>query len=407
MSVLLVKNHSSTSPEIGYTQPETYEAKIATENRTSFFISQMKIHIIIGARPNFMKAAPLYHALCKIDQIEVDLIHTGQHYDKNLSDDILTDLNLPTPTRNLNVGSGSHAVQTAKIMIGYEELCLEDRPDLVIVVGDVNSTIACALTAKKLGLNVAHLEAGLRSRDMGMPEEINRILTDQLSDVLWTPSRDGNQNLLREGIDESKISFVGNLMIDTLVNLSPQIDTIDIRSFFPEIPEEYGLITLHRPSNVDNPVVLEKIIKKIQELSLKYDIMMVFPVHPRTRCKLNHEGIAKIFRDSNCFILLDPVPYLRFMALVKSSRFLITDSGGIQEETTFLGIPCFTLRPNTERPITISEGSNILVTPDNLLEKVEHSLAAKRPEHKVPDYWDGKSAERVVKDIIFRYHSKN
>ncbi len=364
----------------------------------------MKIHIIIGARPNFMKAAPLYHALCQIDQIEVDLIHTGQHYDKNLSDDILADLNLPTPARNLNVGSGSHAVQTAKIMIRYEELCLENRPDLVIVVGDVNSTIACALTAKKLGLSVAHLEAGLRSRDMGMPEEINRILTDQLSDVLWTPSRDGNQNLLREGISESKISFVGNLMIDTLVNLSPQIDTIDIHSLFPEIPEEYGLITLHRPSNVDNPVVFEKIIRKIRELSLKYDIMMVFPVHPRTRSKLKYEGIAKYLSDNECFLLLEPIPYLRFMALVKRSRFLITDSGGIQEETTFLGIPCFTLRPNTERPITISEGSNVLVTPDNLLEKVEHALAAQSPVHKIPDYWDGKSADRVVKDIIRRYH---
>jgi UDP-N-acetylglucosamine 2-epimerase (non-hydrolysing) len=242
---------------------------------------------------------------------------------------------------------------------------------------------------------------------MGMPEEINRILTDQLSDILWTPSKDGNQNLLREGIDESKISFVGNLMIDTLVTLSPQIDAIDIHSIFPEIPEKYGLITLHRPANVDNPVVLEKILRKIQELSLKYDIVMVFPVHPRTRGKLNHEKIANFLGDNNSFILLDPIPYLRFMALVKRSRFLITDSGGIQEETTFLGIPCFTLRPNTERPITISEGSNVLVTPDNLLRKFEHTVAASRSSLKVPDYWDGKSAERVVKDIIHRYHSTN
>ena len=350
-----------------------------------------------------MKAAPVFHELKKSKNIAVELVHTGQHYDKNLSDDILRDLQLPQPDYNLNVGSGSHAVQTANIMIRYEALCNETRPDLVIVVGDVNSTIACALTAKKMGLQVAHLEAGLRSRDMGMPEEINRILTDRISDVLWTPSEDGNQNLLEEGIAESKISLVGNLMIDTLVNLTPRIDQTDLSSILPGIPSEFGLVTLHRPSNVDEPRILKQIIHKIEALAVEHTIKMVFPVHPRTKNQLKKIKILEKLKNCGWCILLDPLPYIQFMALVKHSKFLLTDSGGIQEETTFLGIPCFTLRPNTERPITISRGSNVLVTPINLKEAFDKNFSSKSGHRHVLKFWDGKSSVRVAEDIKIRY----
>lgn len=352
-----------------------------------------------------MKAAPLFHELKESDQFQVQLIHTGQHYDPNLSGKILEDLGLPQPDFNLEVGSGSHAVQTANIMIRYEELC-ENRslPDLVVVVGDVNSTIACALTAKKLGLQVAHLEAGLRSRDMGMPEEVNRVLTDRISDVLWTPSRDGDQNLLHEGVDPSKISFVGNLMIDTLVNLSPRIDEVDIQTLISGRPEKFCLVTLHRPSNVDDHRILDGIIGQLRDLSIERNLKIIFPVHPRTRKNLEVGSGAEIVSQTESIMLLDPLPYIQFMALVKRAEFLITDSGGIQEETTYLGIPCFTLRPNTERPITIECGSNTLATPETLLTAVENKLNSINKEHRIPDFWDGKSAGRVVDDIKDRYN---
>ncbi len=349
-----------------------------------------------------MKAAPIFHELRKQDLFEVELVHTGQHYDKKLSDDILNDLEIPAPKTNLNVGSGSHAVQTANIMIRYEAHCEAHRPDLVVVVGDVNSTIACTLTAKKLGLQVAHLESGLRSWDMGMPEEINRLLTDRISDVLWTPSLDGNENLIKEGVHPSKISFVGNLMIDSLVKMQPKFDKIDVCERYALESKNYGLITLHRPSNVDEPQRFIQVFSQIAEVGKLMGVRMVFPVHPRTRKMVELPAIQKMLENGD-FIILEPLAYLEFMAMVKSAKFLITDSGGIQEETTFMGVPCFTLRPNTERPITITEGSNRLVEPETLVKIVVETMSGPILRRDPPQNWDGKAAARVVADIKKRY----
>ncbi|MEQ9824842.1 MAG: UDP-N-acetylglucosamine 2-epimerase (non-hydrolyzing), partial [Puniceicoccaceae bacterium] len=315
---------------------------------------------------------------------------------------ILDELGIPVIQTNLNVGSGSHAVQTATIMMRYEAHCLEHRPDLVIVVGDVNSTIACALTAKKLGLQVAHLESGLRSRDLGMPEEINRLLTDRISDVLWTPSRDADENLAAEGVDRKKISFVGNLMIDSLVRLKPRIDSIDIQENFGLKPHQYALLTLHRPSNVDEPERFLRIMREMERVVTELERPIVFPVHPRTRSMVERPEVREILERSH-FLLFEPLSYVKFMALVQASQLLITDSGGIQEETTFLGIPCFTLRANTERPITILEGTNHLVEPENLMSTIRKSLAAGPRKAHPPQYWDGQSAARVVEDLFSRY----
>ena len=318
----------------------------------------MKVLHIVGARPNFMKVAPVRNALSKhpVNQL---LVHTGQHYDSNMSAVFFTQLGIPEPDVNLEVGSGSHAVQTAEIMMRVEPVLADFRPDWVLVYGDVNSTVAAALVATKLGIRVAHVEAGLRSRDRTMPEEINRLLTDQIADLLFTPSADGDRNLLNEGVPASKIRLVGNVMIDTLVRLLPEAE-----SYWPALRkkfqlEKFGLVTLHRPSNVDEPGMLRRLAASLARIS--QDLPLLFPVHPRTRQRL-----SELSEQLNAphLKIVDPIGYLEFLALQKHAAVLITDSGGIQEETTYLGVPCLTLRENTERPVTVEIGTNILIGRD-------------------------------------------
>jgi UDP-N-acetylglucosamine 2-epimerase (non-hydrolysing) len=348
----------------------------------------MKIIHIVGARPNFMKAAPAIAAL-KSRGIKQTIVHTGQHYDANMSEIFFQQLGLPKPDVNLEVGSGSHTAQTANVMIRFEETVLMEKPDLVMVYGDVNSTVAAALVCAKMGIRIAHVEAGLRSRDRSMPEEINRLVVDQLADLLFTPSRDGDENLKREGVALEKIHFVGNLMIDTLVRQLPHAKKPD----FEPARRKYILVTLHRPSNVDEPAMLETIIKTLAEVS--NGIPVIFPIHPRTRQRL-----ASInYQPSSLNLhLTDPVGYLEFLALQRDATAVITDSGGIQEETTYLGVPCLTVRENTERPITVEVGTNILVGQDMCRLKTELSaiLAGHGKKGQIPPLWDGKAGERVA-----------
>jgi UDP-N-acetylglucosamine 2-epimerase (non-hydrolysing) len=353
----------------------------------------MHIHLIAAARPNFMKIAPLYHALRKTDWAEPVVVHTGQHYDLNMSDAFFRDLMLPEPHHHLGVGSGTHAEQTGKVMIAYEKLLMDKRPDLVVVVGDVNSTVACTLAAVKLGVKTAHLEAGLRSFDRTMPEEINRIVTDSIADILWTPSPDGDENLLREGVAPEKIARVGNIMIDSLEMMRPRIERENAFARYGLKSGGYGVVTLHRPSNVDDPETLSKLCGALERIAS--DLPLVFPVHPRTRKNLEAFGLYTRLAAAPGMHLDDPVSYIPFMNLVFNCRLAITDSGGIQEETTYLGIPCLTLRPNTERPITVTEGTNRLCTPENIEHTAASAMATKR-KIKPPLLWDGKTAERVV-----------
>lgn len=351
-----------------------------------------KIILVVGARPNFMKAAPLYRFLKDQNLFKVILLHTGQHYDYEMSQIFFEDLDLPKPDYFLNVQSGSHAIQTAKIMVKFEKILLKEKPELVVVFGDVNSTVACSLVAKKIQIPVAHVEAGLRSYDDSMPEEINRRITDSISEILLTPSKDANLNLLNEGINLEKIFLVGNIMIDSLM-LS--ITNMNIgTSFFEKYGIEgkkYCLVTIHRPSNVDEKHKLLEIIDKINEISQK--IPVVFPVHPRTNKNLQDWDIS--FSKKIKFI--SPLGYRDFTFLEKNAGLVITDSGGVQEETTFLGVPCLTLRPNTERPITIKLGTNKLVTEQNLIREVDLILINKNRKGKIPPYWDGKTASRIAK----------
>jgi UDP-N-acetylglucosamine 2-epimerase (non-hydrolysing) len=371
----------------------------------------MLIHLIAAARPNFMKIAPLYHALKKEPWAQPVIVHTGQHYDLNMSDVFFQDLGLPEPEIHLGVGSGSHAEQTGRVMMAYEKVLLETRPDMVIVVGDVNSTVACTLAAVKIpedsGQNseeqktgrpiVAHLEAGLRSYDRTMPEEINRLVTDTLADILWTPSPDGDENLTNEGVAREKIQRVGNIMIDSLEMLR---ETIESRSAYSEMglkAGQYGLLTLHRPSNVDDPQILERLCKALINIAKK--VPLVFPIHPRTRKNIENIGLMPQLEKEAQLMISEPINYIRFMNLVFNCRFALTDSGGIQEETTYLGIPCLTLRPNTERPITIDQGTNKLCDLDNLEENVREVLTQKKSDIPKIEFWDGRTAERVVKSI--------
>ncbi len=362
----------------------------------------MKIVIVAGARPNFMKIAPLIHAIekdrmnLKPGQTRMDylLVHTGQHYDTEMSDVFFRDLGIPLPDYNLGVGSASHAVQTANIMIRFEEVCLREKPDWVLVVGDVNSTMACTLVAAKMGIKVGHVEAGLRSYDRLMPEEINRIVTDALADLLFTPSRDADENLLREGVAPGKIRFVGNIMIDTLEMMRA---TIESGATYKSVGLEaggYGTVTMHRPCNVDNPSVLKMVCGVLEEIAGL--VPLVFPVHPRTRQKMEEDHLlSPMFRTGNLF-LLEPLNYVSFMNLVVNSCFVITDSGGIQEETSYLGIPCLTVRENTERPITITNGTNQLCELGQLKPKVEDIIGGFAPRRRDLDLWDGKTAARIV-----------
>ncbi len=360
---------------------------------------KLKIISVAGARPNFMKVAPLHWEFKKHeDKVKHLICHTGQHYDYNMSKVFFDDLNLPEPNFYLGVGSGTHAEQTAKIMLKFEKIIIEEKPDLVIVVGDVNSTLACSLTAVKLGVKVAHVEAGLRSFDKSMPEEINRILTDHISDFLFVTEKSGVQNLKREGIDDKKIFFVGNVMIDTLIHLLPKIECSDILQKLNLFPKEYILVTLHRPSNVENENFLLKLVEVFQELSQVQKV--IFPVHPRTRLNIEKLGLNGRLKDR--VMLLEPLGYIDFINLLKNSSLVITDSGGVQEESTFLGIQCITVRNNTERPVTVEIGTNHLVGTD-LSKVLEHSmnvLGGKIKSGKIPELWDGKSSKRIVEIIL-------
>jgi UDP-N-acetylglucosamine 2-epimerase (non-hydrolysing) len=352
------------------------------------------IHLIIAARPNFMKIAPLYHALKNEAWCKPVIIHTGQHYDKNMSGDILSDLNMPEPDIHLQVGGGSHAEQTAGVMVAYEKICLKTPPDYIVVVGDVNATMAVAITAKKLHLKVAHLEAGLRSGDREMPEEINRILTDSISDLLLTPSADGDAHLKREGVSEEKIIRVGNIMMDSFEMLRGKINNSSILDEINITPLTYAAVTMHRPSNVDEEAQLKKLVSSLVNISNK--IPLVFPIHPRTKKQLSKFSLLPTLENQPSITLIDPLSYISFMQLISQAKMVITDSGGIQEETTYLNIPCITVRNNTERPITIEEGTNRLSSISEIENNVKDILEGNWQTGKKPKYWDGKTASRVV-----------
>ena len=356
----------------------------------------MKIHLIAAARPNFMKIAPLFHQLKLHKKFETKIIHTGQHYDKEMFSDIFDDLNLPEPHFSLNIGSGTHSYQVAMVMIEYEKLCENDKPDLVIVVGDVNATMACSIVAKKLHIKVAHLEAGLRSFDKTMPEEINRMVTDSIVDYYWTPSLDANENLIKAGIDEKYIFFVGNIMIDSLEMMREKIDKETIIKDL-NLPSKYVVATFHRPSNVDSIAKLQEIVNQL--IMTAKLITVVFPIHPRTRKRLLAFDLLQKVENENNIITTAPLSYKQFMRLVFKSKVVVTDSGGIQEETTYLGIPCLTVRKNTERPITITQGTNELIDAKDIGPQVVSSLARRKFKYKVPELWDGKTAQRIAENL--------
>ena len=388
----------------------------------------MLIHLICAARPNFMKVAPLYHALKRARWARPVIVHTGQHYDANMSDAFFSDLGLPKPDIYLGVGSGTHAQQTGRVMTLYEEVLFQQRPDLVVVVGDVNSTMAATIAASKIvypnpGLVlkpapgylsgsrkpgarsrtplrrplVAHLEAGLRSFDRTMPEELNRLVTDSLADILWTPSPDADKNLRREGVAPEKIRRVGNIMIDSLEMMREQIEKQNTWSDFGLQPGGYGIVTMHRPSNVDDPATLKRLCRILAQISRKAPL--VFPIHPRTRKNMEEKGFLALLKGNGNLLLPEPLPYVRFMSLVFNCRFVITDSGGIQEETSYLGIPCLTARENTERPITVTQGTNRLCGLDDLKGKTDEILQGRVQKPKKIDLWDGRTASRIVEHL--------
>ena len=355
----------------------------------------MHVLHVVGARPNFMKVAPVHAAFRKRPDVRQSLVHTGQHYDANLSDIFFEQLRIPRPDVSLEVGSGSHAVQTAEVMIRFEKTVLERKPDVVLVYGDVNSTVAATLVCAKLGTKLAHVEAGLRSYDRTMPEEINRLVTDQLADLLLIPSEEAEGNLLREGIAREKIHFVGNVMIDTLKALLPQARMPDV----PGLGDKFALVTLHRPSNVDEPETLKRILETLTNLSERLQI--VFPIHPRTQARIKSLGFH--FENSNRIFTIPPTGYLECLALQQRATVVVTDSGGLQEETTALGVPCLTVRENTERPITITHGTNTLVGTDMelLTREVGQILSGQGKGGRVPPLWDGLASERIA-DILLQ-----
>jgi UDP-N-acetylglucosamine 2-epimerase (non-hydrolysing) len=358
-----------------------------------------KIISVVGARPNFMKIAPVHIEFQKYKHLVNHLIcHTGQHYDTNMSKIFFEELGLPEPDFYLGVGSGSHAVQTANIMMKFEEVLIKERPDLVLVVGDVNSTIACSLVAKKMNIKVGHIEAGLRSFDSTMPEEINRILTDAISDYLFVTEQSGLNNLKTEGVKDNKIFLVGNVMIDSLVNNMDKINRSAILNKFTLEKNKYLLATLHRPANVDDNIWMTKIIHLLNKYSTDYKIL--FPVHPRTLANIENYGLKS--QISSHLILCDPIGYIDFISLVKNCTLILTDSGGIQEEATFLNVQCLTLRENTERPVTIELGTNQLIGTNinDIDEAINCVLSGNIKKGSVPPYWDGRSAERICKILV-------
>jgi UDP-N-acetylglucosamine 2-epimerase (non-hydrolysing) len=353
----------------------------------------MHILHVVGARPNFMKVAPVVRALAHRADVRQTIVHTGQHYDANMSDVFFRELEIPEPDVNLQVGSGSHAQQTAGIISRFEGVVLERKPDIVLVYGDVNSTVAAALVCAKLGIRLGHVEAGLRSFDRTMPEEINRLVTDQLADLLFTPSEDGNRNLANEGVAAEKVKLVGNVMIDTLVRLLPKAK----QQMPPGIPDTFVLVTLHRPGNVDDPEFMRAVLHELEDFSSR--IPVLFPIHPRTRQRLLDFGLGA--NGHGNLRLTEPLSYLQFLALQTRAAVVITDSGGIQEETTFLGVPCLTVRENTERPVTETIGTNVLVGRDMRLmrQQLRDIVNGKKKQGAIPPLWDGRAAERIA-DIL-------
>ena len=347
----------------------------------------MNVFHIVGARPNFMKVAPVMNALKRRKHVVQTLVHTGQHYDVNMSDVFFEQLGIRAPDVNLAVGSGTHAWQMAEIMTRFEPVLLERQPDIVLVYGDVNSTVATALVCAKLGVRLGHVEAGLRSFDRTMPEEINRLVTDQLANLLFTPSEDGDVNLRKEGIPAEKIFRVGNVMIDSLVKLLP----VAQRQSKDGLPERYALVTLHRPANVDDSPTLKRLLQSLLEVNR--DLAVIFPTHPRTRQRISDFGL-----NAEQLRVLDPLSYVDFLGLQSRATVVITDSGGIQEETTYLGVPCLTLRENTERPVTVTCGTNVLVgrDPDKLRSEVSRVLAGQAKKGTIPPLWDGHAGERIA-----------
>ena len=362
--------------------------------------SKIKIHLIAGARPNFMKVGPLYHELLKTDWANPILVHTGQHYSADMSDVFLRDLGLPAPNFHLHATGATHGAQTAAVLTKYESLCLSDHPDWVIVVGDINSTLAATLAAKKLNLPVAHLEAGLRSGDRTMPEEINRILVDSVADLLWTPSEDADANLWQEGVDKKQIMRVGNIMIDSYLMLKNRIDSANIFYKIGLEAASYAVVTMHRPVNVDTRERLSIVIDQLIRMS--ENLKIAFPVHPRTYARLESFNLLSRLNKAN-ILLLKPQGYIEFMNLVTNSRLVVTDSGGIQEETSYLGIPCLTARESTERGITVSLGSNKLIAISDIADEVQSILnhSKTRADISIP-LWDGHTAKRVVESLSQR-----
>jgi UDP-N-acetylglucosamine 2-epimerase (non-hydrolysing) len=356
-----------------------------------------KVVHVVGARPNFMKIAPLMEAVRAGGRLQQVLVNTGQHYDENMAGGFFTELGMPRPDRDLGVGSGSHALQTGRVMIGFEEVCVEEKPDLVVVVGDVNSTMAAAIVAAKLVIPVAHVEAGLRSFDHTMPEEVNRLIADRLSNLLFTPSADADENLRKEGVPDDRIHRVGNIMIDTLLRHLPLAKLDRVRDRIDVTESAYAVLTLHRPSNVDDVEVLQGILGAVREVAR--DMPVVFPVHPRTRSRL--AGTEAV--DMPGLILTDPLGYIDFLSLTAHARIVLTDSGGLQEESTALGIPCLTLRTNTERPVTITHGTNQLVGIDRDAIIAGYHKALSQPVNgNRPPLWDGRTAPRIV-DVLHQY----
>jgi len=377
----------------------------------------VKIILVVGARPNFMKIAPIVEAISRWNEendeapIQSLLVHTGQHYDQKMSDAFFHDLGIPFPDIDLEVGSASHAVQTAEVMIRFEKVCLQEKPDWVLVVGDVNSTMAATLVAVKMGIKVCHVEAGLRSGDRSMPEEINRLVTDAIADLLFTTSRDADENLFAEGVAKNKIHFVGNVMIDTLFKQKDKLPEISIPALISG-EQKYGVVTLHRPSNVDDERVFKGIASALKKIS--DEIPLIFPIHPRTKKRLEEFGLTEAFHELDVdnaptaltpgIHTIPPLGYHAFLNLWKDAAIVLTDSGGLQEETTALGVPCLTLRENTERPVTIWEGTNILVgvDPDKIVREAKAVLDGSGKKGGLPEFWDGKAAQRII-NVLVKY----
>jgi UDP-N-acetylglucosamine 2-epimerase (non-hydrolysing) len=358
------------------------------------------LDLVVGARPNFVKLAPVLRAILTGDELNPDIVHTGQHYDHGMDDVFFDELGIPKPNVHLDVGSGPHGAQTARILERYESHLMKSRPAATVVFGDVNSTVACALAAVKLEIPVAHVEAGLRSFDRTMPEEINRLLTDAIADLLLVSEPSGVTNLTREGVEDCKIKFVGNVMIDSLVRELQEAYTLNLYKQFGYAKGEYALLTMHRPSNVDDPGVLGRLLNLFLELSKK--IPIIFPAHPRTLKAAMEAGLSSLLHSAKSLLAVDPLPYRENLCLMTHARLVFTDSGGVQEETTFLKKPCLTLRENTERPITVEKGTSRLVgnDPDRIRVAFEEVLAGRWPEGEDIPLWDGHASERVVSELI-------